>query len=475
MKAKTTCGKTILLLLTAALLAVPTQEVFALIFGGVGNDPIRDPGWPAGAAGIFNIQGRIAYWEGPPLGGGQWHAECRGDAKALSAVLADFAKLDVKNKQVVLHDGVGRSFWLNVNKDPAKRAAAQMDWVFMVWNKKSWDQLRKLPADINPIGPADAKSGPPSQIDVYTGGNVNWDNVVVPKGLTIVDQRLVAHGFTTADGTVLEGKVIDLETKKPVAAKVQLQRVEPQPKGGYQYPIVAETLTDATGHWVLKKAPEGWHQVVVDAAGYVPRVVGYGRYDDQPVWQRYDSGLARAAVVAGRVIDDAGRPLADVEVRISDVATKDGGHYQSPLGYTYKTDKDGRFRGDMIPIGTAAVWIHKTGYVRPGLGPKITTPKEDIELKMTRSARLEVTVDFTNAERPQGYIVRLEPEGGDKIGSYGGSGNIDAKNQMTFDQVPPGRYQVSGRPNPGSDSQQIEPVTVELKGGETLKVKLSAK
>src|SRR5215475_1453223 len=164
MTARTRLGVGILLL-SAAIVAVSPSEGFALLIGGVGNAPMRDPGWPEGAAAIFNTSSRIAWWEGPPFGGGQWHAECRGDAKALSAVLADFAKLDVKNKRVVLHDGAGRSFWLNPNNEPAK-----MDWVFMVWQPKNWEHLRKLPADINPTGGQDAESGPPSQIDVYTGG-----------------------------------------------------------------------------------------------------------------------------------------------------------------------------------------------------------------------------------------------------------------------------------------------------------------
>src|SRR6516164_3024778 len=108
-------------LLVAALAVAAPREALALIQGGEGNTPLPDPGWPKGAAAIFNHAGRIAWWEGPPFGGGQWHAECRGDAKALSAVLADFAKLDVKSKRVVLHDGVGNSFWLNPNNEPAKR------------------------------------------------------------------------------------------------------------------------------------------------------------------------------------------------------------------------------------------------------------------------------------------------------------------------------------------------------------------
>src|SRR3954453_13643380 len=110
----------------AAALAVPQRPALALIMGGTGNDPIHDPGWPRGAAAIFNDPARVAWWEGPPFGGGQWHAECRGDAKTFSAVLADFARLDVKSRRVVVHDGIGRSFWLNPNHDPAKEAAAQI-------------------------------------------------------------------------------------------------------------------------------------------------------------------------------------------------------------------------------------------------------------------------------------------------------------------------------------------------------------
>ena len=78
------------LLLATAIVAITSQEAFALIFGDEGNRPIRAPGWPKGADVIFNVQSRIAYWVGPL--GGHWHADCRGDAKALSAVLADFAK-----------------------------------------------------------------------------------------------------------------------------------------------------------------------------------------------------------------------------------------------------------------------------------------------------------------------------------------------------------------------------------------------
>ncbi len=309
-------------LLVAILAAIAPPEASALITGGEGNKPIRDPGWPAGAAEIFNHTGRIAWWEGPPFGGGQWHSECRGDVNALNAVLADFARMDVKVKRIVVHDGTGHSFWLAPNREPGKLDKARIDWAFMVWQPDRWEQLRKLPADLNPTDPD--TTSPPSRIDVYTAG-IDWAGVTVPEGIEIVDQRLVAHGFTPEDGIVLEGKVTALATEQPVAATIRLQRVEPQEKGGYRYPDVAEAMADAQGHWVLKHAPAGWIRVVVEAEGFVSRVAGYAQFDDQPRWHPFDSSLARPAVVSGRVTDEAGKPLADVELSLGNVRPQSGG------------------------------------------------------------------------------------------------------------------------------------------------------
>jgi len=461
------------ILLALMLAAVPVQPASASITGGEGNTPVRDPGWPEGAEKIFNNPARVAWWEGPPFGGGQWHGEFRGDAKTLNAVLADFARLDVKNKRIVVHDGVGHSFWLNANRTPDKKEAAKIDWIFMVWQGANFERLRKLPADLNPTNAADADKGPPSQIDVYTGGNIRWSEVKVPKGIKVVDQRLEAHGFKSADGVVLEGKVVDLATERPLEARMRLERIEPQKTGGYKYTVAAETEADEEGRWVLKNAPEGWHRVVVEADGYVPRIVGYGQFDDQPRWHAYDTALSKAVAVSGSVTDEGGKPLADAQVRIGDVAPEGAGRYESPSEYKINTDADGRFHFDQVPVGKATIWVHKSGYCRPGLGQAITTPSKDVALKMIKAANLRVTIDFTGTDRPENYLVNIEPEGGSKIGSWGGSGQIDEKNQISFADVPPGRYVIQGRPNPGSEKQTTKPITIELKGGDRTELTLS--
>jgi hypothetical protein len=350
-----------------------------------------------------------------------------------------------------------------------------MDWSFTVWQPAVWKRLSRLPVNVNPTDPNDAKKGPPAVIEVFIGGNVRWSEVTVPAGLEVIDQRLEAHGFSPTDGLVLEGKAADIETQRPVTARVELQRVEPQAKGGYLYPVASKAACDGAGRWFIKKAPAGWHRLVVFADGYVPRIIGYGQFDDQPRWQSYDCGLARSATVSGRVTDEAGQPLADVDVRLQDVEPSNGGRYELAHEHALKTDADGRFKAEGLPKGKATIWLHRFGYCRPGLGLTVKTPADGVTLTMMKSARVRVTVDFGQRKRPGEYLVAIKPAGGEVVGSWGGSGRIDEHNQIHFTDVPPGKYVFHGHPNPWSAQDQTEPITVDLKGGRAAEITLKAK
>lgn len=453
---------------------------FALITGGEGNSPLTDPGWPKGAADVFNSPTRIAWWEGPPFGGGQYHSECRGNTAHFQKVLESFAAIKADKKRLVVHDGEGASFWMNTNSDPEKKAAAVIDWVFIVWVPESYKRLQAMPARFRQPA-AKGEAEPVPQIDVYVGGRIIWADIEVPKGIEVDDQRLEAHGFQVSDGTVAEGKVVDVLSGRPLAASVRLERIEPQPTGGYHYEPVETKRTDEKGRWVFRKIPTGWFRLIVEADGYASRVAGHLRPTGEPHWQAYDTSLARTALVSGRVVDASGQPLADVQVRISDFTVKgsEGGEEEPYPGFDSEaelmTDADGRFRTDRVPRGSATIWIHKKGYCRPGLGPKIETPADNVTLTMVKASLIKVSVDFGGVKAPQGYIVQITPEGGDKVGSWGGSGNINELSQIEFKDVPPGKYHLKGRPNPGSEREESATVTVDLKGGETVEVKLEAK
>ena len=203
-------------LLAALLTSLAAPNAFASIIGGEGNKPIGDPGWPRRAA-VFNTPSRIAWWEGPPFGGGQWRSECRGDARALRSMCPQ--------------DGFASSPRLTAS----------------------------CPAS------STMRSSPSS-----------------PSG----DTSIVA-------------------------------------------------------------CPN------------------------------------RHTVVSGRVTDDAGQPgprgrRSPAPGRCTRRRRRD----QSRGGYSVETDAQGRFRADRVPAGTASVWLHKSGYCRPGLGQPI-----NIRTQTTSSTR----------------------------------------------------------------------------------------
>jgi Carboxypeptidase regulatory-like domain len=269
--------------------------------------------------------------------------------------------------------------------------------------------------------------------------------------------------------------VTELGSKKPLAASMRLQRIEPRSKGGYDYHLVAKASADGGGRWVVKKASAGWYRLIVEADGFVPRVAGYTQFDSQPQWLAFNCELSPSAPVSGRVIDEAGRPLAGAELRLVNVSPATGGRYDSPDENAFSTAGDGRFRLVQVPQGKATIWMRKHGYCRPGLGLEIATPKDGVEITMMRSASVRVTVEFGGKARPGAYIVNMESEGGSKVGSYGGSGTIDAQNQFRFDDVPPGKYVVTGHPNPSSTNDKTRPLAIDLKGGQASEVTLKSK
>lgn len=448
------------------------SSALALITGGEGNEPVRDPGWPNGAAAVFNSTSRIAHWEGPPLGGGQSHAECRGDTAAFQKVLDDYAKIEIPKKRIILHDGIGQSFWLNSNGDKEKRDAAKIDWAFVVWQPKTLIRLLESPFLSRRMNRPDELLV--VKLDVYTGGLIDWDKITVPEGIDVDDRRLVAHGFRPEDGVVLEGQITDVETEKPLRGRMQLQRIESK-DGAYVYAPLAEVESDGDGHWVLKNAPEAWCQLILMADGYAPRIIGHLRIEDQPFWSQHNSGLAKIGTVSGHVVDPQGKPLADVDVRLDDIDVNKSTGYELASNSSTKTDEEGRFVFDAVPVGSAKVWIHKKDYVRPGLGSKIEIPSKDIKLVMSKAAGLHVKVDFSAAKRAGDYLVHVEPEGGEQVGKWSGDGNITKDDDVVYSNIPPGRYTVKGRPNPGSQNQETKPILVELKGGEVTELTIKAK
>lgn len=463
-----------LLIVTVAILLCPA-DTFALITGGEGNDPITLHGCPEGTAAMFNHRGRVAWWEGPPFGGGQYHAECRSDAKAFNEVLSDFSKVESKIKRLIVHDGAGHSFWLNRMKGQNQKDAEKIDWVLSVWQRQSWDQLRNLPPDLNPTDGND--EDPPLQIDLYTA-TIRWNDVKVPAGIEVIDQRLEAHGYSTNDGNVIEGRITDASTNMPLVATIRVQSMNPRPSfplQNAQSKEIAAITTDSEGRWTVKNVPVGRMQVSAEAKGFATRVIGHLSLTDEPQWASFNSSLAKTASVTGQVLDDGGKPVEGVVIQVSDLQTSQRGRYQLGHQIEVTTNADGHIQIDNLPACKGKIHVRKNGYNGPSLGEPVTIPQTGVQIQMIQCGTIQATVDFAGKVPPQEYMVELVPEGGATIGSYGGVVTIDAKNEFVFENVRPGKYLITGRPNPGNEKQKTEPKLVFVKRGQAAEVKLQAR
>ena len=71
----------------------------------------------------------------------------------------------------------------------------------------------------------------------------------------------------------------------------------------------------------------------------------------------------------------------------------------------------------------------------------INTPNEDVVLQMMKSAFVRVTVDFQGKDAPKNYIVNIEPEGGNVVGSWGAAGWCLSSIKQGIDEKVDGQYQ----------------------------------
>jgi hypothetical protein len=138
------------------LALVVSANAFALITGGVGNEPVRDAGWPLGAVDVANLKTRVGWWEGPPFGGGQYQYLYRGNTDDFNAALQALAKVRAPLVELVVLDGPEESFWLKIDRgvDRGGKGAdkpkvdARIDWTFDVWVPGNWHRLYNNPKSV---------------------------------------------------------------------------------------------------------------------------------------------------------------------------------------------------------------------------------------------------------------------------------------------------------------------------------------
>jgi hypothetical protein len=449
-----------------AVVVLAARPAGALIEVFAGHAPMDDHNWPAGALAVVNLPTRVGGWEGPPFGGGQYCFQYRGDAAAFQQALDALAGVRAPAVNVCVHDG-------GPTEDPilaADHGDAHYDWSFTVWDARSWNQLYNDPQDRSMAGD-DSFREPvaPPQLDVFVGrGGIDFAQVRVPAGVRLIDERASANGFP--DGSAIIGDVFDMDTSKPLdGARVTLARAG----GEGKTTDVASTVADGAGRFCLRATPTGWFSVIASADGHAPRVLGTVQLRGD-TYKHFTAELSATATVDGTTVDNDGRPLAGVVVQADFVTGEDGRSYVLPRQPCATTDAHGQFTLTDLPRGHLQLLPESKDHAGLDALQVFASPSDRLTVHLTSTGSIRGrVVDGAGHPATLGNVDVAPP--GAPIGHWSGSSNTAADGSFHFENVPPGKYIVTGRAkNPGPAFPGADPNarTITVTAGQTVRVEV---
>ncbi len=221
-----------------------------------------------------------------------------------------------------------------------------------------------------------------------------------------------------ADGMTVRGRVVD-EAGGPVpdAAAVVLYHLPPATGAA-----VARSGKDG-GFLVSRVPPQGDEMMLtVRRNGYLPAYVHFKTAAGAEV----DVGvvvLRSGLSVSGRVTDTAARPIAGARVSVVGLT----------CGSSALTDRDGFFSVGGLAAGRVRVAASADGFLYASI--EVEAGCADADLVLRRAATLRVNVRL---ERPERYVVRLEP----RDGTMTFEKTPDAAGHARMESVPPGRWRL---------------------------------
>jgi hypothetical protein len=301
-----------------------------------------------------------------------------------------------------------------------------------------------------------------------------------------------------ATGTaVVRGRVQTADTGAPIR-RAQIRAVAP---GGRDTRLVT---TDAEGRFELRDLPAGRWELTASKGGYVTMRYGQRRpfeagrplevADGQTV-QQVNFALPRGAVIAGRVLDEFGEPVAGARVQALRYQLSQGTRRLTPTGITVQTDDTGAFRlyglmpGDYyvsamlraLPTddstdatGYAPTYFPGTGSVTEAQPVALGVSEEasiSFALQAVRTARVAGSVvTSTGVPLTNGMVMLLAPDaaGGGGPLAFGAGNRIRGDGSFLLANVAPGSYTLmatnGGPGGRGGGGSEVElgtlPVTV---------------
>ena len=247
--------------------------------------------------------------------------------------------------------------------------------------------------------------------------------------------------------------------------------------------------TDNQGRYEVSDLPAARYRVTISKAGYVTLEYGQARpfeagkpldLADGQVLDKIDFSLPRGSVIAGRITDEFGDPIADAQVQAMRYQFTNGQRQLVNAGRTAVSDDIGQFRifglmpGEYIvrasvranaPMPMAVAVVEEpSGYpptYYPGTTDVATAQSVTVALGQelgsvafslvpARLARISGTVLSSNGKPLTGAVVLVRPANGGGGGMFniGGANQVGNDGGFTLNNVPPGEYTLDVQQRP---------------------------
>ncbi|HTG90339.1 MAG TPA: carboxypeptidase-like regulatory domain-containing protein [Vicinamibacterales bacterium] len=256
--------------------------------------------------------------------------------------------------------------------------------------------------------------------------------------------------------------------------------------------------TDGDGRYELLNLPAGRYRLFVNRAGYVALEYGQARpfengkpldiAEGQAV-EKVDFSLPRGSVITGRITDEFGDPMTDVQVQAMRYQFVNGERQLVNAGRVAQTDDLGQFRvfglmpGDYVvraslrlnqnpdtmnqpdPVGYPGTYYPGVVDVTQAQSVTVTLGQElssvAFPLVPARLSRVSGIVMGSDGRPLGGGMIMLRPRGSNGMGAlraaFGGGNQIRPDGSFQLTGVPPGDYvlDVQQRPQNVRNLQEI--------------------
>lgn len=287
-----------------------------------------------------------------------------------------------------------------------------------------------------------------------------WQVDVVKATEFVRAQRRVTAAVESAranvrlpDGDAFGGRVTNQHTGQPVTSFELFSRIT---TGAGEPLMVLRTVDDPDGAFALRHVPPGAAHLVVQAAGFIDHIIKLAP-NERAAAKSLAVALALAKVLSGRVVDDAGLPLAGVEVAM--LRTSDS---FLPLAVS---GSDGRYRLDRLEENALTLRFSKRGFAPASQRVTLGDAPVTLDVRLSRGASLRGHVVTAAGALVSGAEVSLTTVGGEPIDSAqsGDDGAFELSGLMH------GEYTVTAA-KLGRAAGKVSPVTRQAAEGPPLSV-----